>query len=191
MVDPKLVASITFVERFQYHGKEVSQAINRNLYTVFDLLQMKGPVVFGRKVWTNIEDWVNCSRGYCRIKWQTAMRAWELRGKSLGVTDMDICEHTHNNRLSVKISSMILNAYIWQWSPFVDISKDVEILATLYNVSDFTNKPAHPHPRPGGSVGSIIVDGVLLENLNFAERVKRVYNSREMHSFMYKVKGVV
>ena len=71
------------------------------------------------------------------------------------------------------------------WGPFVpNIRERVDILGTLYNISDFCNKKPHSNPQSGGSILPIIIDGQYIENKCFGDRVKLVYNSQSIEKFM-------
>lgn len=188
-LDMCMVASILIVERQQYHLPDALRAIRRAGHTFFDLCRMirfpghdttKSP-------WTNLPDWLNCSRGFCRIKLDTAIEAWHRhRGRPDPlITEMDLCHHDVDASLSVAVSCMILDELARQWETEVpNIRHSVSILSTLYNVSNFHNKKPHSAPSVGGSILDVVVDGVPFGGEYFGERVVRVYNSTTMQRWM-------
>lgn len=183
-LNPRLVASIVVVERLQYHTPEALAVIKRMSLYLLDIIdKWKNPVKTNEK-WTNLSDWINCSRSFCRIKWETAMTAWQMQGEPFRVSESDLCKHTFDNDLAVKVACLILHVHMEQWKPFIDLKDRPEILATLYNISDFKNKKPHSNPQIGGSVGDVIADGELYQNLNFADRVMKVYNSSSMYKYV-------
>ena len=190
-IEPRLLAAILLTERQQYHLPEALRAIHRAGHGILDLIGMASKsaaqYIDTTKGWSDLCAWLNCSRGFCRIKWETAETAWRMH-KARGGTLIDeriICHHTLDADLSIAVSGLILDELARQWEPhFPTIRGDVEILATLYNVSDFTNKPPHPNPAPGGSVLRSVVDGVEYIPEPFGIRAGRIYHSKMMGDFL-------
>jgi hypothetical protein len=64
-----------------------------------------------------------------------------------------------------------------------NIRDQIDILATLYNISDFRNKIPHNNPRSGGSILPVIIDSRYIDGMCFGDRVKKVCLSEKMDSF--------
>lgn len=190
-LDARMVAAILVVERQQYHLPQALRAICRAGNTLLDLVGVWGKpaaeYVDSTRGWAGLESWLRCSRGFCRIKWETAEAAW-ARHKARGgvlVDERIICHHTLDAGMSIAVSCMILDELARQWEPTVSkIRYLVPIMATLYNVSNFANKPPHSLPRVGGSMLGVVADGVYISESSFGDRVETVYYSRAMSAFM-------
>jgi len=190
-LDMVLVASILVVERQQYHLPEAMRAVRRMGHSVLDLMHMVGGCVgedTTKRAWRGLMAWVNCSRGFCRIKFDTATEAWNRHRQRHSrplLSEMDICNHETNPFLSVAVSCVILDELAHQWFFAVRcIRKQPAIMATLYNISDFNNKQPHPYPQSGGSVMETIIDGVDFEGVPFGDRVAAVMKSENMKKWM-------
>lgn len=173
-LDASAVAAILYTERVQYHLPTMAAAVHRAGHTLVDLFSRLSEKIVTGENWRGVNAWLNCSRSFCRIKWETAKRAMQLQPKPWQVSELELCRHTHDDRLAVKVACLILATHVRQWAPFVDISRDTAILATLYNISDFQNKKPHGAPRVGGSVGCTIAGGELVSDVCFGERARIV-----------------
>ena len=185
-LDPLLVASILIVERQQYHLPDARRAVHRAGHACLDLVQMVGkllPSDTTRRAWEGLILWVNCSRGFCRINFDTAAEAWARHRSRVNppiLSEMDICRHDQYPDLSVAVSCRS-EELARQWEPFVPTVRYLpRIMATLYNVSNFENKRPHPFPAVGGSVMDVIVDGRHVEGEVFGNRVFLVVQSDNM-----------
>ncbi len=183
------MASILVVERIQYNLPDAMAALQRTGQTVLDLLALAGAPIDTGLEWRGLSAWVNCSRSWCRIQWETAFRAWELSGReSSGITEEQLCAHTHSVAQAMRVAALILRTHAAQWRPmYPRVLDSPGVLGTLYNVSDFRNKAPHPNPRVGGSVLDTVVDGELLPGLPFGARVQLAHDSRRMREFIRTV----
>lgn len=184
-LDPYLVASILVVERQQYHLPTMVRAVRRLIHRGLDLVELIRQPVHVSDRWWGVVSWVNCSRSFCRIRWETAEAAWRRHCRRMDraaiFTELELCQHTADHRLAVGVSCMILDELARQWEPEVPrIREDVAIMATLYNISDFQNKQPHKSPQIGGSILDMVSDSHYYENTPFGERVKIVFNSNNM-----------
>lgn len=189
-VDPAVVAAVLVVERQQYHLPQALRAIRRAGHSALDLLRLAATAAGDNTgTWRGLVSWLGCSRGFCRIKFDTAAEAWRRHRSRVErpvLGEMDICHHEASPALSVAVSCMILDELARQWEPVVpDIRQRPEILATLYNVSDFANKPPHADPRVGGSVLDVVVDGIVYHAEPFGIRVVRVMQSRKLRGYLW------
>ena len=183
-LEPALVSSIILVERQQYNLPQALRVLRRWNCRFLDILDLIGPVAAIGEKWTGLKDWVNNSRGFSRIKPETANRAYILQQDINKIfTFEELHSYKYKPEIAIKLTCLILALHKKQWWAMAgELAPD--ILATLYNISDFINKPAHPNPRPGGSVLPALIDGEYLTGLHFGERVLRVYKSTKMRAFI-------
>lgn len=185
-VDIKTLISILVVERQQYNLKNLRQTVKKAAGKLVDLIDRNHP---GNKTdgWVDLETWVNNSRGFCRIKHNTAIKVMLLQTwEKWPIVRADIENYRHRPNIAIKIACQILKVHQQQWKA---AAGDLEpaILATLYNISDFNNKKPHSSPQVGGSILPTIIDGEYLEGLNFGQRVEKVYNSKKLKEFLEKI----
>ena len=188
-VDTKLISSIIMIERQQYNLPQALRVFRRCFCTIQALIQKSKSKQQDGEKWQGLKGWINNSRGFSRIKKETAFRALILQPPDSPhyISPAAVEQYSHDPDLSIRLTCLIIATHQRQWFNFAG-ELPPEILATLYNISDFTNKPPHPNPRSGGSVLPAVIDGYYLENLNFGERVKKVYESRKMSDFVSKIK---
>ena len=184
-IDPRTLSAILLVERQQYNLKDARSALKRAVGSICDFID-NHPRQSGDK-WVDLPTWVNNSRGFARIKYETAKRVMMLQPTTAcPITPHDLVQYRTTPALAIKIAACILRIHLDQWSTLAG-PLSLEVLATLYNISDFINKQPHSKPQPGGSILPAIIDGQYIEGLNFGERVLRVYNSEEMARFIKKL----
>lgn len=176
-VDLKLIVSLIFVERIQYKLDKVRDIAKKVIFKFEDII----------KTFYNNDDIIaffNSSKGFCHIKFGTARYLVRKYRDSNILTDLELGTYHENIEISIKFSCAIINEHILMWINKVpDIRSKIDILATLYNVSDFENKIPHNNPQSGGSILPIIIDGLYIENMCFGDRVKAVYYSKKMNEF--------
>lgn len=176
-VDPKTVASILYVEKVQYElntlrkGKEI---LINNLGE-WSLLQQ------------NVIKWAKLSSGYAHIKTSTVIDTKDRLDKipefKNFITEEDVYDYPNNPISSIKIAIGMLKSLQDEWKNDpngIDISNRPEILSTLYNLGYSKSQPKK-NPKPGGTYLPVIVDGQLIEDMNFGNKVKLVYNSEIMN----------
>lgn len=187
-LDVKTVISILFIERQQYNLKDFRSALKRASCSICDYIDNHARPS-GDK-WVNIPTWVNNSRGYARIKYETAKRAYFLqRATRSPLTNEELQRYRTDPGTAIKVACIILHIHRNQWTNIAG-PLSPGVLATLYNISDFTNKTPHSNPQTGGSILPAIIDGEYIEGLNFGDRVERVYNSNELKNFLKKTTAV-
>jgi len=177
------------VERQQYNLPEILRALRRWGGSLIDLIDLIGDPIHKGEKWVGVRGWINTSRGFSRIKSETGRRAYMLQQPGLEFfSGQDLKEYPHSPGLSIKLTSLIIDTHRRQWEHIAG-PLGVDILATLYNISDFINKQPHGNPQPGGSILSAVVDGEHIHPVCFGERVKLVYRSKRMDKFIGQIYG--
>lgn len=169
-VDPLLIVSIIYIERIQYKLNTI-RSLAKNIILKFEDLANK--FLDNQEV----SEFLNISKGFSHIKFNTAKY---LARKYRDIfTSLELGTYPDHIDICIKFSCAIIREHILMWEPFVyDIRNKIDILATLYNISDFVNKKPHNNPQCGGSVLPCIIDGIYIEGLCFGDRVKKVYTSK-------------
>jgi hypothetical protein len=88
------------------------------------------------KILTSIVDKFNLSQGFTHIKPDTAR--YVLRKKK--ISREDVLSYKDEPEISIKLTCSIIRLHIDQWKSEIDLTNDIPILATLYNISNFRNK---------------------------------------------------
>ena len=171
-VSPSLVASILYVEMQQYSLFNVGNVLRRLKLGLTTLSFTHAP--------GNLAMRMNLSLGVAHIKPMTISRATRFVQMRFGEP---LDTYAQDPNIAIRYICGILRAFISQWAPDVDLTHRPEILATLYNISDFGNKFPHPNPQVGGFIAPLFVDGFLTRNLCFGARVALVQTSEFMRLF--------
>lgn len=177
-VDPRLIVGLIFVERIQYKLDAVRFLAHRIKFKFEDFT----------KIFCNNEDvseFFNTSKGFSHIKFGTArylVRKYRDRGGIL--SDFELGTYPNNIEICIKFSCAIIKEHILMWVEKVPNIRDcIDILATLYNISDFENKIPHGSPLSGGSILPVIIDGQYIKGVCFGDRVKQTCLSEKMDLF--------
>ena len=177
-LDRRFITSLLYVEHIQYDVSKIRNIIHKSKKVFLDLLYT---IEHNKKV-NNILDVLNFSEGFTHIKPNTAKFVYIKRK----ISKNDVLFYRKNPDISIKITCAIIREHIDMWKSEIDLSDNIPILATLYNISNFKNKKPHKNPRSGGSVMDNIVDGGYKEDMCFGDRVLMVYNSESMENFWKK-----
>jgi hypothetical protein len=169
-VDKKLISSLLYVEHIQY---DLSR-IRKTYREIKDFV-----IKLNNENINSIVDKFNLSQGFTHIKPDTAR--YVLRKKK--ISREDVLSYKDEPEISIKLTCSIIRLHIDQWKSEIDLTNDIPILATLYNISNFRNKLPHKNPRVGGSELGVIIDGEYIEKMCFGARVSKVYDSKSMNLF--------
>lgn len=172
-VDPRLIVGLIFVERIQYKLDIIRSLAHKIKFRFEDITK-----IFCND--KNVTEFFNTSKGFSHIKFGTARYLVNRRV----LTDLELGTYPDNIETCIKFCCAIVREHILMWQVCVpDIRDRIDILATLYNISDFENKPPHDNPKSGGSKLPVIIDGQYLEGLCFGDRVKKTCLSEKMDLF--------
>lgn len=182
-VDKKLITSILYVETIHYKLPNIKKTFHRYKTIVLkkiDSTENENSLI--KKMLDKILNKINVSRGISNIKFNTAKEVYKHRL----IEQKDVTRYCSNPKRAIKVTCAIIRLHIDQWKSEIDISDNIPILATLYNISNFRNKKPHKNPKSGGSELGVIVDGEYIEKMCFGDRVLKVYNSKSMKLFWEK-----
>lgn len=192
-IDPKALLSILFVERIQYQLPSIYANLRKikcSFLNMLDIAQFKSEDEYKKP----ISDWLNCSRGFTHIKWHTARVAHNIINDQSIFKLSDLSSYRDDPDRAIKIMCIILMIHIESWKnsyPDIDKPEGVDILGTLFNISDLKSAFPHSHPKSGGSELDHICDGVYFKSIIFGDRVKMTYNSKAMTEFFRKIENEI
>ena len=178
-LDPQLIFSVLYVEKSQYE-LDAWLRMKQNLEETLSSKDL---------FFSNLSRWANLSTGYCNIKPEFSIETFE-RARKLGIEgsleedDFLPSTYIYDPKVAVEIMCTSFKIFIEQWrqeNPDFDISQRPEIIATLYNIGYEHSQPK-ADPKSGGSTYPTILNGKLIENTPFGDRVLMVMNSSLMLS---------
>lgn len=182
-LDYKLVISIIYTERCQYGCSFLRRALKG---LAIELVSLLSPAELAKKIDVTkdeltLSNWVNHSRGFSHIKMTTLSTAYHRVKQYYLLDNYKVCNYTETPSNGIYATCIILRALIDQWEEYC-IESNIPVLATLFNISNFTNKLPHPNPRVGGSVMPTIIDSELITD-EFGTRVTAVYHSKTLEKW--------
>lgn len=179
-VDPSTVVAILYAEKVQYE-LDVLRSGKRELERLVETFP-----AFMSDLYT----WSQLTAGYTHIKEAFAQETRErldATDEYRGFLTEDQVDPAHYIRrpetaLAVTVAGLAMLTDQWADHPNgCDISGMPGVLATLYNIG-YRNSHPKPNPQLGGSEMPIIIDGTLIDGLNFGQRVLRLCTESEVHA---------
>jgi hypothetical protein len=177
-VDPVTVYCILYVEKVQYEldiFRRAKREIEKRLISY---------VLFTE----NLVQWAQLSVGYTHIKprfaRETKARLDRIQGYEGFLTELEVTpsHYIKDPEAAIKIAVAGLFLLQNQWSSDpngVDIGERPGILATLFCLGYEKSLPKK-NPSLGGSCLPVIIDGRLVENRSFGEKVEMIYHDSVM-----------
>ena len=182
-VNPVTVYAILYVEKMQYEldiFRRTKKEIERRLST-YGLFS------------ANLAKWAQLSVGYSHIKplfaRETKIRLDRLEQYREFITRSEINPGYYMRKpetaIKITVAAIFLFQHQWRSDPNgIDISGRPGILATLFCLGYQKSHP-HANPKPGGSYLPVIIDGELIENRSFGEKVALIsFGSAAMRRFV-------